>query len=106
MGFLKVSEQVNSRATQVSISRINSILAISKPQCSGSTAKPARTLPHDTCWICEGWQQADFHWVPGVSGSSNQRPIYIHNEFEQFSSRYMGKMDHRFRFAQKRMVPY
>jgi hypothetical protein len=80
-------------------------LAVSKPH-SSSPSKGPLFLPHDTCWICEGWQQANFHWVPGVSGTSNVRPIYIHAEFEAFKPRYLGKMDHRFRFAYKRMVPF
>jgi hypothetical protein len=38
----------------------------------------------DACWICEGWQEVKFLWVPGSSGSLAGEPMFLHLDFEGF----------------------
>jgi hypothetical protein len=38
------------------------------------------------CWICEGWVEWNFTWIPGTSGRQEidpkYNPIFIHFENE------------------------
>ncbi|CAD8165096.1 unnamed protein product [Paramecium pentaurelia] len=46
------------------------------------------TLRHeDVCWICEGWQEQVFDWIP--DGECD--PLFLHMNFEEYKQVYIPK---------------
>lgn len=52
-----------------------------------------KCLALDVCWVCEGWHQATFEWIPHKSVTNDVEcdPIYIHLNFMQYDSIYIPK---------------
>ena len=44
--------------------------------------------------------------MPGASGKTKEKPIYLHLDFEKYQTRYIGKMKPNYMFQYKRMIPY
>lgn len=59
----------------------------------------------DCCWICEGWLDASFSWIPGQSGDEENEPIFMHFDFDYWRSNYMGKKNKNNIYTYKRMIP-
>jgi hypothetical protein len=59
----------------------------------------------NVCWICEGWQEVEFKWVPGKSGEAEQEPIFLHADYEGFDAIFLGKQKSDGNFRNSRMVP-
>ena len=59
----------------------------------------------DCCWICEGWVEACFTWLPGKSGDEENEPIFTHFDFDYWKSNYMGKKNKTGAYSYKRMIP-
>lgn len=55
----------------------------------------------DICWICDGWMQREFRWIPGINNkfinfyketaNETKPPVHIHMDFDNYSEYYMGK---------------
>lgn len=59
----------------------------------------------DCCWICEGWNEIKFEWIPGISGDADSEPIFLHLDFDSFLGHYMGPIGKGNKFVYERMVP-
>jgi hypothetical protein len=59
----------------------------------------------DCCWICEGWNEIKFEWIPGVSGEADSEPIFLHMDFDSFEGHFMGPLGKGNKFVYERMVP-
>lgn len=57
-------------------------------------SKPILEL--DTCWICEGWQEVKFEYVPGRSGQLQSEPLFIHLEVDNYRPILMTKLESGF----------
>ena len=58
----------------------------------------------DNCWICERWREVEFTWSPGLSGSEDSEPIYLHLNFEYYQPFLMDKQEDGC-FREYRMCP-
>lgn len=59
----------------------------------------------DCCWICEGWLEGTFSWIPGQSGEEEGEPIFIHFDFDYWKGNYMGKKTKNNNYTYRRMIP-
>jgi len=59
----------------------------------------------NVCWICQGWHEIDFIWVPGKSGDAEQEPIFLHLDYEGYDGIFLGKAKPDGTFRSSRMVP-
>lgn len=59
----------------------------------------------DCCWICDGWLEATFSWIPGSSGDEENEPIFIHFDFEYWKSNYMGNKNKSGNYSYRRVIP-
>jgi len=98
-GFLQVQPKNEDFGDQLNHIRIQGIQPVNKK------FKGAGSLT-DTCWVCENWQEFTYRWIPGKSRKAKSKPIWVHSAFENYETRYMGKMKPNFQFFLKRMVPY
>lgn len=45
----------------------------------------------NNCWICNGWREINFTWIPGFSDPRALKgPVYIHLSFMNYKGVYMG----------------
>jgi len=58
----------------------------------------------DNCWICERWTEVEFVWQPGVSGTEDQIPVFLHLHFEGYRPFLMDKQEDG-SFREFRMCP-
>lgn len=59
----------------------------------------------DCCWICEGWLEANFSWIPGKSDEEEDDPFFMHFDFEYWKSNYMGLKNKSGIYTYKRVIP-
>lgn len=100
-GFLVVNENTTKDISEMHINHRMNGCAFSK----GLNKKRGYETLKDCCWICEGWNEVKFEWIPGVSGECDSEPIYLHFDFDYFEAHYMGKPTKNFKFVYERMVP-
>jgi hypothetical protein len=58
----------------------------------------------DNCWICERWSEVEFVWQPGLSGTEDTDPLYLHLHFEAYAPFLMDKREDGC-FREFRMCP-
>ena len=56
------------------------------------------------CWICEGWAEYDLSWYLIKSGYDYKDPAFIHLNYLNFQSTFLGEHDNT-SFHAKMMMP-
>lgn len=58
----------------------------------------------NVCWICDGWHQEQFTYKLNDTFVDSD-PVFLHLDYENYDSVYLGKMLPNQTFSKKRMVP-
>ena len=45
----------------------------------------ALKLKNTSCWVCQQWNEVEFKWRNGKSGTYGEEPVMVHLSFEEFS---------------------